>query len=112
MKNWGTEAKFANGTAFSALAISNGELLYPGYVIDIKEVLVNGEPYELTAKPYTTSDDGKCTRVNLYNGWVGDVPSGARTADGDLSDASAVVVDNADLTNIETLEITFDYVAP
>lgn len=108
----GTEAKFANGTAFSALAISNGELLYPGYVIDIKEVLVNGEPYELTAKPYTTSDDGKCTRVNLYNGWVGDVPSGARTADGDLSDASAVVVDNADLTNIETLEITFDYVAP
>lgn len=108
----GTEAGYANGTAFSALAVSNGELLYPGYVIDIKEVLVNGEPYELIAKPYTTSDDGKCTRVNLYNGWVSGVPSGARTADGSVTDAAAVLVDNAELTNIETLEITFDYVAP
>lgn len=108
----GTDAGFANGTAFSAIGIYNGEILFPGYVIDIKEVLVNGEPYELKAKPYTTSDDGKCTRVNLYNGWIGSVPSGARTADGDLTDAAPVLVDNAELTNIETLEITFDYVAP
>lgn len=105
-----TEAGFANGTGFSALAVSNGELLYPGYVMDIKEILVNGEPYEMTAKPYTTSDDGKCTRVNLYNGWVTDVPSGARTADGDTADVAAVLVNNEDLTNIETISITFDYI--
>lgn len=108
----GTEAKAATSTAFMALAISNGELLYPGYVIDIKEVLVNGQPYELTAKPYTTSDDGKCTRVNLYNEWVGEIPDGARTADGVTEDVSAVVVDQADLGVFETIEITFDYVAP
>lgn len=108
----GTDAKAATSTAFSALAISNGELLYPGYIVDIKEVLVNGEPYELTAKPYTTSDDGKCTRVNLYNEWVGDIPAGARTVDGKTGDVSAVVVDQADLGSIETIEITFDYAAP
>lgn len=109
----GTENGFANGTAFSAIGISNGELLFPGYVIDIKEVLVNGEPYELLADSYTTSDDKKCTRVNLYNEWVSEIDTEtARTVDGDVSDISAVLVSNDDLKNIETLEITFDYVAP
>lgn len=109
----GTETGFSNGTAFSAIGISNGELLYPGYVIDIKEVLVNGEPYKLTAKPYTTSDDKKCTRVNLFNAWVADInTSTARTVDGDTANISAVLLNNDDLSNIETLEITFDYVAP
>lgn len=108
----GTEDGYAISTAFSALAVSNGELLYPGYVMDIKEVLVNGEPYELVAKPYTTSDDRKCTRVNLYNEWVGQIPEGARTIDGDASNVSAVILDNETLGDIKTLEITFDYVAP
>lgn len=106
----GTEAGFAVGTSFSALAISNGELLYPGYVMDIKEVLVNGEPYGLWAKPYTSSDDGKCTRVNLYNEWVSDLPSDARTTSGELSGAGATLLNNSELKSIETLSITFDYV--
>jgi len=107
-----TGAGFARGTAFSALAVGNGELLYPGYTIEIKEMKVNGEPYELKAKPYTTSDDGKCTRVNLYNEWVSEVPAEARSYDGDTSDAAATIVDNADLEHVETIEITFDYQPP
>ena len=106
----GTSAGFANGTAFCALAIGNGELLYPGYIVDITEVLVNGEPYALTAEPYTTSDDQICTRVNLYNAWVTKVPAEARTINGDISNASPVIIDNADLTNMQTLSITFQYV--
>ena len=99
----------AKGIGFAALAVGNGELLFPGYTIEITELLINGEPYELTAKPYTTSDDGKCTRVNLYNEWVSGVPSGARSADGDVSDAAAIVVKEEELGAIETIEITFAY---
>lgn len=105
----GTDAGFANGTAFSALAIGNGELLYPGYIINITEVLVNGEPYTLTAQPFTTTDDQICTRVNLFNEWVTTVPDEARTADGSTANVSAVIINNEDLTHMETLSITFEY---
>ena len=105
----GTGAGSANSTAFSALAVSNGELLYPGYIISITDLQINGEPYSLKGKPFTTSDDGKCTRVNLYNGWVNTIPEEARTADGDVSDVSAVILDPAELGEIKTLTVTFDY---
>lgn len=105
----GMEAGSANGTGFSALAVSSGELLFPGYAVTIKEILINGKPYEWQGKPYTASDDGKCTRVNLYNGWVKDIPSEARTEDGNLTDATAFLLDNEKLGRIETLFITFDY---
>ncbi|HHT89268.1 MAG TPA: glycoside hydrolase family 5 protein [Clostridiales bacterium] len=106
----GTYSGFANGTAFSALGISNGELLYPGYIIDITEILINDEPYTMVGKPYTTSDDGICTRVNLYNGWVNKVPEEARTLDGDTSDVSPTILDPTKLGEIRTLTVTFNYV--
>src|SRR5690606_624916 len=107
----GTAAGFAHSTAFSALGIFNGEVLFPGYVVSIREVLVNGQPYELDGRPFTTSDDGNTTRVNLYNGWVSEVPPEARTADGDISDVSAVILDNQapELQRIESLRVRFDY---
>ena len=108
----GTDAGFAEGTAFSAIGISNAEVLYPGYMIDIKEIEVNGTPYELTGTPYTTSDNGICTRLNLYNEWVTDIPDTARIMGGNAADAAATVVDNETLGQIKTLKITFDVVAP
>ncbi len=108
----GTDAGFAEGTAFSAIGISNAEVLYPGYMIDIKEIEVNGTPYELTGTPYTTSDNGICTRLNLYNEWVTDIPDTARIMGGNTADAAATVVDNETLGQIKTLKITFDFVAP
>lgn len=108
----GTDASFAEGTAFSAIGISNAEVLYPGYMIDIKEIEVNGTPYELTGTPYTTSDNGICTRLNLYNEWVTDIPDTARIMGGNAADAAATVVDNETLGQIKTLKITFDFVAP
>lgn len=108
----GTDAGFAEGTAFSAIGISNAEVLYPGYMIDIKEIEVNGTPYELTGTPYTTSDNGICTRLNLYNEWVTDIPDTARIMGGNAADAAATVVDNETLGQIKTLKITFDFVAP
>ena len=61
-----------NGLTFAALAIADGEILYPGAIIHIKEMTLDGTPVEL-GKYYTSSDDGKCTRVNLYNPWCGDL---------------------------------------
>lgn len=106
----GTGGGYANSTVFAAIGIANGEILYPGYCIEIKEVLVNGEEYKLTGRPYTTSDDTKCTRVNLYNEWVSAVPDSARTAAGNAMYVTPCVLDAATLGNVETIQITFDYV--
>lgn len=101
----------ARGTAFCAVGLANGETLFPGCVIDIKEIKVDGRPFPLTAKPYTTSDDGKCARVNIYNEWVTAVPDGARTADGSAEGVSAVVIDRTRLEKFTTIEVTFDFIA-
>lgn len=99
------------GTAFSALGISNGEKLFPNYTVRIDEVLINGEKFELTGKPYTTSDNGICTRVNFYNEWVSKVPDEARSYDGDLTDASPLAVDFNEFDDyIDTIEVTFTFI--
>lgn len=107
----GTGAGHAVSTAFSALAIYNGEVLFPDYFIRIQDVLVNGESYELHGRPYTTSDDSITSRVNLYNGWVSQIPPEARTADGGREDLSATILNNQDpvLQRMETLEVIFEY---
>lgn len=97
----------AKGTAFSALGISNGEKFFPGYTYTIDEILINGEAYEMAGKGYTCSDDGKCTRVNLFNGWVNSVPDDARTADGDLTDCSAHIMPLTKKDKVDTITVTF-----
>lgn len=106
-----TSGGYASGVTFAAVGLANGEALFPDYCIEIEEVLINGEPYTLTGKPYTTSDDGICTRVNLYNSWVTEVPESARCADGDVSDVTPCVLDADTLGNVETISVTFQYVA-
>lgn len=107
----GTSGGYSAGVAFSAFAVANGELLYPGYVMDIQEIRINGEPYTLAGKPYTTSDNGITTRVNLFNEWVHKVPDGIRTPDGDLTDCTPCIINRNDnvISHIETIEITFHY---
>ena len=100
------------GVAFSALGISNGEILYPGYTVTIDSFKVNGAEKELSGKPYTSSDDKKCTRVNLWNQWVNKVPEDARTADGDLEGASAQIWNAGKNEKIMNVEITFTFSAP
>lgn len=105
----GTDAGTSNSTAFSAIGIANAEELFPGYVINIKEILINGEPYKMNGRNYTASDDGLCTRSNLYNEWVGSLPDDARTAGGGLTGCTPSVIDNQTVGYIDTIEITFDY---
>ena len=107
-----------DGITFTALAIADGEILYPGCLIDIKEITLDGEPIEL-GKYYTASDDDKCTRVNLYNSWCGDLQQQVekedcnfRTVDGDLSDITATPVDPTVLTGFNNITIKFELIVP
>jgi len=101
----------AAGLAFTALGVKNGEISFPGWYLTIKEVRVNGEKIEFLAdkKPYTSSDDQKETRVNLFNEWVTDVPADARNLDGDLTNASPVVVDKEAFASVSKVEVDFNY---
>ena len=107
----GTANGFSNSTAFCALGIMNGETLHPDWAVHIVELTINGEPYKMTGRPYTTSDDGKCTRVNLFNEWVTAVPATARVLYGPPIGASAVVINRNDevISHIETFSVTFRY---
>ena len=104
----GVNGGYADSTVFSALAIGNGESLYPDYLIDIQEIKINGEVYDMVGQQYTSSDDGICTRVNLYNMWISEVPDDVRVKAG-ATDPSPCIMDPDTLGHIETLEITFKY---
>ena len=108
----GTAQGYSASVAFAAIGISNGEALYPNYVINIKEVRINGEIYRLKGRAYTTSDDGLCTRVNLYNEWVTSVPKTARLPGGNLAGATPTPINRNDavIAEIKTIEIEFEYV--
>ncbi len=94
----GTSKGYASGISFSALGIANGKTLYSGYTIKNLVVKVNGTAISVGSSYYTTSDDGKCTRVNLYNTYTGN--------------SSDVVVSSSDFSQVKTISITFDFVAP
>ncbi|MBR6101806.1 MAG: glycoside hydrolase family 5 protein [Ruminococcus sp.] len=104
-----TKAGGAHGVAFSALGVSNGEKLFPGCVIKIEEIKVNGEAVQMTAPGYTSSDAKDCTRVNLFNEWVKSPPKDARSIDGDVSNASAQIINKDDFKTVNTLEIKFTF---
>ena len=104
----------AKGFAFIDVEVFEGEKYFPYGVMDIKSVKVNGEEVTLTGKPYTSSDDGVTTRVNLYNEWVNaaDANFGGRTLDGS-SDVTPTALDAKAYAekDITSVEVTFNLVA-
>ncbi len=101
----------ATGIAFAALGIKTGEKTFPGYMISIKDVKVNGEAVEF-AKGYTSSDDQIETRMNLYNEWVAEVPTdlSVRSFDGTTEGAAPIIIAKEALAEVSSIEITFDYI--
>lgn len=107
----GTAAGFANGVTFCAVGIGNGEKLFPNYVMHITSVKINGEEVKMEGLAYTTSDDAICTRVNLYNAWVTQVPEEGRTMMGKATSVcTPCPVPQEAFGNVKTLEVTFNYV--
>ena len=96
----------ATGLAFTALAIDAGEIAFPNYTLEVKEIRVNGEAIEF-GKYYTSSDDGITTRVNLYNEWVSELPEDARSFDGSLEGATPTPVNKDAFEAVKTVEVDF-----
>ncbi len=99
----------AQGLAFAALGLKHGEKTYPGAFLQINAIRVNGEPVEFT-KGFTTSDDGVETRMNIYNEWVSEVPAEARSADGSVEGAAAIIVDKEAFAAVKSVEVDFSLV--
>jgi hypothetical protein len=100
------EGSPALGVAFAALAIKDGEKIFPNYIYTIREILVNGESIALTPG-YTSSDDMIETRSNIFNEWVSELPADARVAEGDVSASSPKMVDPAAFASVQTLTVRF-----
>ena len=99
----------AQGLAFAAVGIANGEKTFNGYFINVTDIKVDGESIEV-GKGYTSSDNGVEMRENIYNEWVSDLPADARRADGDLEGAAPVIVDKEAFAAFKTIEVTFDFI--
>lgn len=112
----GCPGGYVTGTGFCALGLSNGELFYPGCFLDLKEIRINGEKYVIRGRGYTTSDDKKCTRVNLYNAWVPMKPDAKlwRIKGGNLAGCMPILLHNEDeaMRRIESLQVTFELCLP
>ncbi len=85
------------GLVFSAIIIKDGSQTCPGAVITIDSIVVDGKEIEMTAKNYTSSDDGVELRSNIYNSYMAaDAISGdAYSAEGRLCDDSGNKLDIA-----------------
>ena len=76
-----------SGLEFMSVMIKDGENKFPGAVITINSITIDGKEVPMTAKNYTSSDDAIETRSNIYNKYVTKPSEDARTTDGNLYDA-------------------------
>lgn len=99
------------GIDFAAVKVFDGTKLYPNMCIEIKEIRVDGKPVEMTAKNYTSSDDGTEMRANIYNHFVSSFPEDAHTADGavtgEFGEYSSMIVNLDDFKSWTTVEVDF-----
>lgn len=107
----GTQKGYASGLSFTAVMIANGNINFPDYFIRIDSIVLNGEELEFR-KNYTSSDNGVEMRSNIYNEWVPNLPSDARTPDGDLSGATPTIVNKTKFNEVKTLTVTFTFLDP
>ncbi len=99
------------GIDFAAVKVFDGTTLYPNMCIEIKEIRVDGKALTLTAKNYTSSDDGKEMRANIYNKWVNALPEDAHDTEGnqvtDFETYNPVIVNADDFKSWKTIEVDF-----
>lgn len=100
------------GMSFMAVIVKDGTTLYPNMSIEVTSVKIDGQDIDMSAKNYTSSDDGVEMRANLYNEWVTELPEDAHDANGVVTDAStysAQVVSPDDFNaGWTTIEVTFN----
>lgn len=99
------------GLGFAMVKVFDGTTLYPNMSIEIKEIRVDGKAVTLQAKNYTSSDDGKEMRANIFNEWVNNLPDDAHNADGavtgEIGEYSPKIIDTADFAKWSKIEVDF-----
>lgn len=99
------------GISFVAVKVFDGTTLFPDMSIDITSIKVDGKEITMTAKNYTSSDDGKEMRANICNTFVNSLPEDAHNADGviaaDNKDYAPVIIDTKDFKSWTTIEVNF-----
>ena len=78
--------------------VFDGNNHYPDMSIDVRSVRVDGKEVELTAKSYTSSEDKREMRSNIYNTYVEKLPEDAHCESGAVTDGSgysACIIDPA-----------------
>lgn len=108
-----TKDKKATGMAFTAIGIVNGEKYFPGYSIKINYIKINGKKIKFS-KGYTSTDNGKETRMNIYNEWVDmsslDMTKNAvRSYDGSTKNIKACIVNKDAFKTVKTYEVNFTF---
>ena len=100
-----------SGLGFAAVKVVDGTKLYPKMCIEIKEIRVDGNAIQLSAKNYTSSDDNTEMRANIYNEYVSHFPEDAHNADGQLTgefgEYSSKIVDPASFDKWQKVEVDF-----
>lgn len=88
----------ASGCSFAAVMVKDGTTLFPNMAIEITSIKVDGNEIPMTAKNYTSSDDGKEMRANIYNSFISEAPEDAHDANGSVygnPDYSPQIIDPA-----------------
>lgn len=107
-----------SGLKFLYVNIIDGENKFPGAVITVNSVRVDGRDIALSAKSYTSSEDNKDTRATLYNEYSTGPIKNSRSAEGALwnSDGSpadfasgyaAITVDPSEFSSWTSIEVDF-----
>ncbi len=101
------------GLGFCALIIKDGSTLFPGAVITIDSIVIDGKEIEMTAQNYTSSDDGVELRSNIYNPWMTGISEDAYSSEGEIygssveADYSAQIIDADQIPTWEIVEVNF-----
>ncbi len=90
---------------YLSVCVVDGPDEFPGMIITIDSVVIDGVEYPITGECYTTSAFYE-TESLIYCEWE-DVPEDALTADGDASDATPMIIDASTVENWTTIEVTF-----
>jgi len=110
------ENDFANGIGSLIIQIQDGETLFPGYILQVNSIEINGASASITKKGVTYGSAGM-TCLDLYNPLHTETDimysEAARTADKSFDGASPWLIPEEYLTQeITTLSINFSYIKP
>jgi len=102
-----------SGVEFMAVIIPDAYENYSDMVITVDSITADSTEIPMTAKNYTSSDDEKEVRANIYNPWVSKIPADAHSTEGmlsDLTDTSAYsykIINPEDFAGWKTLSVNF-----